>query len=333
MIGRLGAGDAALNALLSRQSGALREEIATRSKELTTGLHADIGAAVGGDFSALAAVDHSLARLQGYSANTTEAGLFAGVMQTALGVISDGAGELARSILSSTGVAGSVGLTAVVNEGGRIFDTAVAALNTRFSERAVFSGVASETVPLPDAATILSALEVATAGAMTAADVKTAIDDWFADPSGYQAAYAGGGPRTPVQIASGETADLPVTALDPVIAETLKGLATVALLGRGVLAGQPAAREALVRSAGDDLLTGGEARAQLMARVGTVEAQISNAETRNSSEKSALSILRVGIVGADPYEAATKLEDLQTRLEALYLITARTSRLSLADYI
>ncbi len=70
-----------------------------------------------------------------------------------------------------------------------------------------------------------------------------------------------------------------------------------------------------------------------MARVGTTQAQISAAITRNGAEQSALEIAQAGIVSADPYDAATRLEDLQTRIEALYLITARVSRLSLADYI
>jgi flagellar hook-associated protein 3 FlgL len=209
----------------------------------------------------------------------------------------------------------------------------VAALNTRFSDRSVFSGVNSDAQALPDAAAILTALEAATAGAVTVTDVQTAIDTWFADPLGYAAAYGGGGPRTPVQVAPGETADLSITAMDPALTETLKGLATVALLGRGVLAGQPAAQEALAQGAGAALLSAGNARTDLMARIGTVQAHVAQAETRNTTEGSALAILRVGIVGADPFDAATKLQDLQTRLEALYLITARVSRLSLAEYI
>ena len=333
MISRVGSGDAALNALLSRHSSGLREEIAKTSKEMTTGLHTDMGKAVGGDFSTLAAVDHSLSRLKGYSANTTEAGLLAEVMQTALGVISDGTEGLVGSILQGSGLTGSIGIGAVVAEAGRVFGSAVAALNTRFSDRSVFSGVNSDAQTLPGAEDILTALEVVAAGATTAADVQAAIDTWFSDPSGYAAAYGGGGPRAPMQVAPGEAADLSLTAMDPALTETLKGLATAALLGRGVLAGQPAEQEALVQGAGDALLGTSEARTDLRARLGSTQAQIAEAETRNTAEDSALSILRVGITGADPFDAAVKLQDLQTRLEALYLITARVSRLSLAEYI
>src|SRR5690606_39566305 len=122
-------------------------------------------------------------------------------------------------------------------------------------------------------------------------------------------------------------------ALDPTIKDTLRALATAAMLDRGVLAGQPGAQSQLLKAAGEDLLAGGEGRAQLMARVGTVQAQIAAAQTRNGAEKAALENTRAGIVTADPYDTATMLEDLQARLESLYLVTARVSRLTLADYL
>lgn len=335
MVGRVGNGDQALTTILSRQSAALRAEVTRHTTEMTTGRHTDMGAAVDGDFSALAAIDHSLARLKGYAANTSEAALFTDAMQTALGVIADGATELASNILRSADLVSATSMDAVATDAIRTFETSIAALNTRFSERALFSGVSAETQPLPDPGTILSAIEAAitSAGASTVGDVQSAIADWFDDPLGYQALYAGGGPRADVPVAAGETADLSVTARDPAIKDTLRGLATMALLGRGLMAGQVEARSDLAKAAGEDLLTGSESRSHLMARVGTVQAQIAAAQTRNTAEESALSITRAGIISADPYDAATRLEDLQTRIEALYLVTARVSRLSLADYL
>ena len=333
MVSSVGHGDASLTSILSRQSANLRAEIERRSTELASGLHRDMGAAVGGDFSALAAVEHSLARLKGHAANTTEAALFTDTVQAALGVISDDATDLGGNILQALAPINETSLDFLGAEAGRAFSTAIATLNTRFSERAVFSGVNADTSPLPRADTILAALDTAVAGAATVADVQAAIADWFASPAGYDALYAGGAARTGLPIAAGETADLSVTALDPTIKDTLRALATAAMLDRGVLAGQPAARSELIRAAGSDLLSGSEARTRLAGRVGTVQAQIAAAQARNEAEKSALEITRAGIVTADPYETATRLEDLQSRLESLYLVTSRVSRLSLADYI
>ncbi|GAB1360859.1 flagellin [Rhodobacter sp.] len=333
MVSRVGHGDASLTAILSRQSATLRAEIEKRSTELVSGLHHDMGAAVRGDYSALSAVEQSLARLKGYAATTAEAALYTDAMQNALGVIADGAADLGTDILRAVGPTSEISLDSVVIAAGRTFSTAVAALNTRFSERAVFSGVNSDASPLPGAEAILTALDAVVAGATTDDDIRTAIAGWFSNPAGYDALYAGGAARPGLPVAAGDVAQLDVTAVDPAIRDTLQALATAAMLDRGLLAGQPKARLQLMRSAGEALLTGGEARVQLRARVGSVQAQIAAAQSRNGAEKSALEIARAGMVSPDPYDTATILEDLQARLESLYLVTARVSRLSLADYI
>lgn len=333
MISRTGTGDMAMTTLLSRHSHNLRTELQTRLAEVSSGLKSDLTTAVGGDFSALAAMDHSLQRLQGYAANTNEAGLFLDVVQNALDLVSLSASTLATDTLQTVGLSNQPDLGVLSNDARRTFETSIAALNTRFTDKAVFSGVSSDTTPVPDAETILSSLQTATASATTVNDVLVAVNDWFMGATGYEAAYAGGSPRSDVPVAPGETADLSVTALDPVFRATLRDIATLALLERGVLAGDNAARTELARSAGEGLMSSSASRSQLMARVGSTQAQIAAASTRNGAEETALGIAKAGIVAADPYEAATQLQDLQSRLEALYLITARVSRLSLSEYI
>lgn len=330
---RVGHGDASLTAILSRQSSNLRTEIARRSSEMSSGVQQDLGAAVRGDFAALAGVEQSLARLRGYSANSTEAAMTADAMQTALSVIFDGSAELGANIMRIIGPGSANSMQSLVIESGRAFETAVATLNTRFAERGLFSGVDSAAVALPPAAEILTALEGAVAGAVTIEDIRNAVAQWFEDPGGYAAIYNGGVPRADLPIAEGEMASLKVTAMEPALKSTLQALATAALLDRGLLANQLEARAQLMQSVGADLLSGGDAQSQLIARVGTVQAQITAAQSRNSAEKSALEVARSDLISADPFDTATRLEDLQTRLQQLYLVTSRVSKLSLADYL
>ena len=80
-------------------------------------------------------------------------------------------------------------------------------------------------------------------------------------------------------------------------------------------------------------MAGGNGRVTLAARIGTVEAQIEAARTRNSAEETALGIFRSEIGSVDSYEAATRLEQARSQLESLYLITARVSRLSLTEFL
>jgi len=188
-------------------------------------------------------------------------------------------------------------------------------------------------VPLGSADDLLAALETAAIGATTAGTVAAAVVNWFADSLGYGAFYQGGTPLSPAPIAPGETAELSVTAMDPAIRDTLAAFAMAALLDRGLLAGNAEERARLAQRAGQELLTTEDARITLAARVGSVEAQIEAARTRNSAEGTALGILRSDIGSVDPFEAATRLENARSQLESLYLVTARVSRLSLVEFL
>src|SRR5690606_41926227 len=89
-----------LTPALLRQSSELRAGLQKTTQEMTTGKYADQGKALRGDFSALAATDHALARLSGFGAATAELTLMGETMQRALAVISDAATELATNLRS-----------------------------------------------------------------------------------------------------------------------------------------------------------------------------------------------------------------------------------------
>lgn len=322
-----------LTAALLRQGAALRTQIDRTSQELTTGTVADTAAALRGDYSALAGIDHSLARLAAYTAATTETGLLADAGQTALATISDQADVLSTQLMQSTGPATGRELSAVIRTGAQAFSVAVDAVNTQISGRSVFGGIEAEVTPLPDAASLLAALETAVAGATTAAAAATAISGWFGSATGFGAQYQGGPARTAIPVAEGEVAQFGFTALDPALAETLAGLATVALLDRGLLSASAAERTALAQQAGEALMESSDARAGLQSEIGLVQARVADATARNASEKTALSLARLSLVAADPYETAVRLQDLQTRLDAFYTVTSRLSSLSLTEYL
>lgn len=327
-------GDMAQAFILQRQNGIVKADLLQLSTEMTTGLASDPAAHLHADFAPLASIENSLAQLNGYHAVNSEAGFFAGAMQTAMGAIDERASQLSADLIAASTGGSSIRLDAVANDGGQRFQEAVAALNTRFGDRSLFAGVETSSPALVDAETILSTLSTLVAGAQTAGEVESALDTWFNDSAGYEAvAYRGGTPLTAVAIAPGETAALDVTAMDPALRDTLKGLAMAALLGRGVLAGKHDARADLAKRAGENLLESQTARVQLAARLGTTEAHIADADTRNTAEISSLQIARLGMLSVDPYETAARLEATQSQLESLYAITARMSRLSLMDYL
>lgn len=327
-------GDMAQSFMLRRQNLALKADLQTLATEMTTGRTSDIARQTHGDISPLASIDASLSRLGAYGAATSELGLFTGSMQTALGTIDSLAGDIGVSLLRVADPGQETAVASLALDARQKFETVVSVLNTRVGDRTLFAGQATDgsAVAAPD--TMLAALETAITGAVSAADIETAISNWFDDPLGYAAtAYLGAVGLEPVPIAPGETAQVGITAMDPAIKKTLKGLAMAAVLDRGALAGAPLERAHLARRAGESLISGQTGRAYLAAGLGVVEGKIDSAQSRNSAEASTLQIARSGIVSVDPYETAARLESTQTQLETLYTITARMTRLSLMDFL
>ena len=330
---RLSVGDASLTSILQRQGAFLKGEVQRASTEIVTGKLTDLGSGVRGDFSPLAAIDASLARLSGYKSAVADVSFFAQSMQTVIATLSQISSEVGTTLLRSASLTTPAQVDSAAFEARARLGTALAGLNTEVSDRALFGGVRTDRPPLGSADDLLAALQPALAGAVTAGDVETAVKDWFTTSGGYDGFYQGDAPASPVAVAAGEEAELSITALDPAFRETLAGLAMAALLDRGILSGQTSARADLAQRAGMALHSGEDKRAILAARLGTVEKQVEDAKTRNSAEDTALKIARGEIAAADPYEAASRLKELQSQLESLYLITSRVSRLSLAEYI
>ena len=330
---RMSVGDASLTNILARQGADLRAQVNRASQEVASGKHADLGQAVRGDFSPLLAIDASLARLSAFKSTATDAAFQTAAQQSAVSGLSSLARGISTALLGARDVSTPAQIDTLASDARGRLASAFGLLNTQASGRAVFSGQATDTAPLGDVDALLTALETASAGALTPNDVVAAVTTWFADPLGYGTFYQGSTGLTAAPIAPGEEADLSTTALDPAIRDTLAALSMAALLDRGMFAGQPEARAQLAATAGQELIRSEDARITLSARIGTVEAQIEAARTRNSAEETSLGILRSDIGSVDPYEAATRLENVRAQLESLYLVTARVSRLSLTEYI
>jgi flagellar hook-associated protein 3 FlgL len=86
-------------------------------------------------------------------------------------------------------------------------------------------------------------------------------------------------------------------------------------------------------AAGEGLITNQEDLTAVRAKVGYIEARIENAATRNESENRSLQFARGSLLGTDPYETATRLEEVQFQLQSLYAATDKTSQLSLVNFL
>lgn len=330
---RISVGDASLTNVLARQGADLRGQVQRAAQEVATGRHTDLGQVLRGDVAPLLAIDASLARLAAYRTNTTDAAFQTAAQQAAIAGLSHLASGISTTLLGARNYSTPAQIDTLAADAKGRLASAIGLLNTQAAGRAVFSGVATDTLPLGSVEDLLTTLQTAASGATTAGQVSAAVTTWFSDPLGFGLFYQGGDPLAAAPVAPGETADLSTTAMDQALRETLSGFAMAALLDRGVLAGDAVERGRLAQLAGQQLTATADARTTLQARIGTQEARIETARTRNAAEETSLGILRSDISSVDPYEAATRLETVRAQLESLYLVTARVSRLSLTEYL
>jgi len=322
--------------LVSRQRGAgLRNELSQLGQELVSGRTARPDRRLNGDLGVLATLAHRASALAAHADVAAETQTRLSATQASLDRLGD-ATTSAGTALRAAAVAGLRGPLDIAIAGARdAFGDAVAALNAQIAGHGLFSGTDPTAPALAPAADILAALDAATAGAATPEALAESVRDWFAGPAGLAATgYRGGPPaETGPRLDSGMVLAAPPTALSPELTATLAALATAAVLAGGRLDGDVAARRAVAEVAADALVTAAAGLVTLQARVGDSQARADAAQTRNRAEADALAAARSDLVGVDPFETASRIEDTRTRLETLYLMTARLSRLSLAEYL
>lgn len=335
---RLTTGDLTQSLLLRRLNSVIKTDFNRLTQEMASGRKADLAAAVSGDFKVLAGIEHSLTVLGAFNTAAGEAQTFATTQQTALEALQTLGSDLAPTLVGAGTTGGVTHVTTAANDARQKLFSAVSALNVRVGDRYVFSGEASDQRPISGAQDILDQLSLAIAGQVTAAGVVGAIDGWFSAPAGgggYLDSVYGGSSSTlaPFRIGEGEEAPLTLTAADPTLRDTLKGLAIGAMVAEGALAGDLPGRAFLLKAAGQSLIAAGTGLATVQANLGATESQIAAVIARNGAEGSALGIARNHLTAADPFETANALEAAKTQLETLYALTARLSRLNLADFL
>lgn len=72
---------------------------------------------------------------------------------------------------------------------------------------------------------------------------------------------------------------------------------------------------------------------RLRSDLGAGQARIEEARVTVETTRAGLELERGRLTEADPYRTATDLQALQTRLETLYVLTARLSRLTLTEFL
>ena len=330
-------GDLAQSFMLRRQGTLLKQQMNRLTGELSSGRAADLNRHLSGSFAFLADIENDLTVQASYRTAATEAQFTAAAMQSALDHVQTLTVDLAETAVTAGTVSGDVANLGLLAEQGRnILGSIIGALNTQVAGRAVFAGNAVTSVPLATDQDLLTALRAALAGAVTATDVRATLDAFFDTAGGgfetliYQGATTA---LAPMQLGEGESVALDLRADNTAIRAVLKETALAALLDDPALTLTAGEDTLLATSLGEGLFSAQGTVTGIRADLGFAEGRVDYALARTSAQITSLELARSELVSVDPFETATELENVQLQIETLYTLTARTSRLSLVNFL
>ncbi|MEL7164891.1 MAG: flagellin [Pseudomonadota bacterium] len=335
MINGTSFGDLAQSFILQRRGADLKAEMARLNTELVTGQVSDPKAVLAGNISYLADIENDLRLLDSYRVVTAEAQTFTDSMQNALDRIQTSSTSYSQDLLAVANNAVSPVLDQYAVDARAELETVVSALNTTVAGRTVFAGAATDRSAIGDVDAIIAAVQTAVTGATSIDDIFTAADAWFDDPAGFTATLYNGSDDSvlPFRVGDSETVDVPYTADETELREVVKGLALAALAGQGGLGFTADGQREFMTRVGTNLLTAQASLTALRADVGASQERIDQIASRNAAESLSLDYAKGALLGVDPYETATKLEEVQFQLQSLYTVTARMSDLTLVNFI
>lgn len=329
-------GDLALSFQLRRQNSILKADLNRYSQELSSGVSSDIGGKLGGNYNALAGIERGIKIADSFSVGISEKRLELKVAQQSLNNLST-LGQISGTLLTVQDATDNTLVKNAGNDALARFVSTIQTLNSQVGGKTIFAGVATDGPAIIDAETILLAIEteIAASGATTAIAVANVVDNWFDSGGGFDlTGYLGANAATAgIRLSASEVAPSPPTAEDDAIRSFLSAMAKGALLARDTQSLSSVEQGKLARMSGESLVSADSEIIDLRASIGLSEAQVERASVEVATELQALEIAKSELVSVDPFETAVKFENAQTQLETLYSVTAKLSRLSLANYL
>lgn len=316
-----------LSPQLSQTITDLRSRISVTATEAVTGRHSDLTTHLNGRIGDAMLTQKALDDIASEQSRLDLTLTRLEFTQTSLGVIQEtNDNGISTRLLSSLAAENTAQIESNGREAKNALDVVFTALNARVNERQLFSGDATSSGPLQPLSELLADVQNILDTSLDAADFQANIDTYFDDPAGgWQSSIYNGTPT-----ASDPDA---IVAIDPAITELVKGYATLALadgsLDNPILADDPGVLTQASQSINDGITQ----VIDLRVKIGQGEERVTIRQDTLVAENSILSETFNALTGRDQFEAATELRQLETSLEASYLLTSRLANLTLLNNI
>lgn len=331
-------GDLSQSFLLRSHNKQLRTDLDRLASELSSGRVEDISKHLGGNLNRLNDVTRQIEALGAYKLSADEFRTTLEIAQLSLSQVSDAALQLADDGVGIENMASNQRLDRYGDQARQGLESMISALNARSAGMSIFAGTAGSSSALNEVEDIMSDVssEILSAGATTAADVETVIDDWLNAPGGgfETVAYAGNqsGPSER-QVGEIEKASLGIRGDDQRFRSAMKAFLLTSFAKDQGIGLSREEREDIAMRGAELSRTGHDEIISLQGDIGVKQERLEIVSARNAAEENSLQILYNELVSADAYTTASQFEEARTRLETHYTITARLSGLSLTNFL
>lgn len=323
---------------LSSSLGKLKDELDVTVATIASGKVSDIGKALKGSTQQLSIIEADIAMLTQKKKNIGEAlakSQYAYQIVENIGdTLAAANASLAQATLSDMQLAASVHAGDIEQK----FKTILGSLNVKFAGTYIFSGQNSLSAPVPDPALILTEIADVAAAAFDANEAILAIENWFDSPDGF------------LRLVNIDRFDIDalqydvsgqLIEVDPIperveidfIADGLKGLSIAALVSQGVFADASEQRRIMLQRSGDYISKSAISLIDEGARVGLRIENLEDQVAQAGATIATLHMTRNEMISADMESASTQVSQIEVRVDIIYNLIARISRLSLSEYL
>lgn len=327
----------------------MQSQLATSETELATGNYADIGLTLGSHTGETVSLQSEQSRLQTITDTNQTAGMRLSTTQNVLSSLQTSAQDLLNALIESNG--STINVQPIQAAGEDDLKALISSLNTTLNGDYVFAGVNTSNQPItdyyassaPNKTAVDSAFMAAfgfdqmsaSVPSISGASMQTFLDTQFAplfQGANWSSNWSSASNETLTnQISESRTASTSVSANTVAFQQLAQAYTMIADLGTQHLGAD--AYGVVVTTAQGLLSSAISNLTDLQANVGLMQSDMSNATDQMSAQMDILSTQIGNLENVNPYEVATRINDLQTQIETSYSLTSQLQRLSLVEYL
>ena len=340
---------AALHASLRSSILSSQQQLADAEKEVSSGTYADLGLQLGSTSGQLLSLTAQADRLSAYTTGNNLAGSRLAATATALTSLQTTATTFTKML--ATDLTGGGSTTGLPDSAASNLQGLIAGLNTTVNDQAIFGGLNTAASPIaayaPTSAsktavdqafksTFGFAQSDPAAASITADQMSSFLTTTFANlysPASYAANWSTATDATQTtEIAPGQTVTSSVSANETAVRQLAQAYTMVAEFTG---AGSPlsaSAQQAVMKTAMAVTSLGMSGVTDIQAAVGVQQNAITTSTTLIEAQATMIAGHTSELHDSDTLALNTKINGLQTQLQASYELTAALKKLSLTDY-